>query len=79
MIRVGRFTNDERDLQIIEAQDEVCKTDPTFLMLTDEATEMNKVPEYMNPFAAGHFSAKGLHKLGADAASALADEIMRKQ
>ena len=79
IIRVGRFTNDERDLQIIEAQDEICKTDPFFLMLTDEATEMNEMPEYMNPFAAGHFSAAGLHKLGSDAASALADEVMKKE
>ena len=79
VIRVGRFTNDERDLQIIEAQDRICKTDPFFLMLTDEATEMNKIPEYMNPFAAGHFSAAGLHKLGSDAAFALAAEVMKKE
>lgn len=79
VIRVGRFTNDERDLQIIEAQDEVCKTDPLFLMLTDEATELNKIPEYMNPEAAGHFSAAGLYKLGRDAANALADEVMKNE
>lgn len=75
IIRVGRFTNDDKDLQIIEAQDEICRTDPFFLMLTDEATEMNKIPEYMNPEAAGHFSAAGLKKLGSDAAAALSDSV----
>ena len=75
VIRVGRFTNDDRDLQIIAAQDEICKTDPFFLMLTDEATELNTIPEYMNPEAAGHFSAAGLHKLGSDAAAALARAV----
>lgn len=76
IIRVGRFTNDERDDKIIEAQDTVCKTDPFFLMLTDEATELNKTPEYMNPYAAGHFSALGLKKLGEDAAETLANSVI---
>ncbi len=71
VIRVGRFTNDERDDVIIAAQDEICAKDPSFLMLTDEAAGMCNKPEYMNPFVPGHFSAEGLHKLGADAAAAL--------
>lgn len=36
-------------------------------MLTDIATELNKQNEYMNPFVDGHYSAKGLEKLGAEA------------
>lgn len=78
IIRVGRFTNDERDDRIIEAQSRVCDEDSLFLMLTDEATELNNIPEYMNPEAAGHFSAKGLVKLGGDAAVTLANEYKKE-
>ncbi len=76
IIRVGRFTNDGRDDEIIAAQDEICESDPFFLMLTDEATELNGIPEYMNPFVPGHFSAEGLRKLGADAANCLAEFVL---
>ena len=75
IIRVGRFTNDLRDDAIIEAQSRVCKEDGFFLMLTEEAAEMNGVPEYMNPFVGGHFSALGLQKLGRDAAETLAKNV----
>ena len=64
IIRVGCFTGDNRDWQIIDAQDELCKEDSMFLMLTKIATDLNKIPEYMNPYAHGHFSAKGLEILG---------------
>ena len=76
IIRVGRFTNDGRDDEIIAAQDEICARDPLFLMLTDEATELNGIPEYMNPGVPGHFSAEGLRKLGSDAAAALAEYVL---
>ena len=75
IIRVGRFTNDERDDRIIEAQDRACAEDELFLMLTDEATELNKMPEYMNPYVGGHFSALGLTKLGRDAAITLSEYV----
>lgn len=78
IIRVGRFTNDGRDDKIIEAQSRVCEEDKLFLMLTDEATELNKMPEYMNPYVGGHFSAKGLVKLGHDAAETLAKTIKKE-
>lgn len=71
IIRVGHFTNDERDLEIIAAQDEICKEHHDFLMLTEMAVKLNAVSEYMNPNVAGHYSAKGLEKLGADAGKAL--------
>ena len=67
IIRVGRFTNDERDLEIISVQNEVCIENADFLMLTEIATELNTQKEYMNPFVSGHYSAKGLEKLGMDA------------
>lgn len=64
IIRVGHFTNDDRDLEIMAAQEEVCRENEAFVMLTQIATELNQEPEYMNPNAAGHFSAKGLERLG---------------
>ncbi len=73
IIRVGRFMNDDRDLEIIHAQSEICKENDDFLMLTEIATELNKIPEYMNPYAEGHFSAKGLEKLGAEAGKTLGE------
>jgi len=71
IIRVGRFTNDDRDLKIISAQDEICREDGDFAMLTDIATELNEQNEYMNPFVKGHYSAKGLEMLGRAAAQTL--------
>ena len=70
IIRVGRFTNDDRDLEIISAQDEICE-DEDFVMLTDIATELNQKDEYMNPNIKGHYSAKGLELLGSVAAEYL--------
>lgn len=71
IIRVGRFTNDDRDLEIISAQDEICREDDNFAMLTDIATELNDQNEYMNPYVRGHYSAKGLELLGTTAAKTL--------
>lgn len=71
IIRVGRFTNDDRDLEIISAQDEICREDEDFVMLTDIATELNQKNEYMNPHIKGHYSAKGLELLGSVAAEYL--------
>jgi len=71
IIRVGRFTNDDRDTEIISAQDEICREDEDFAMLTDIATELNEQSEYMNPHVKGHYSAKGLETLGSAAAKVL--------
>lgn len=73
IIRVGHFTNDERDIEIMEVQNEVCRENTGFLMLTEIAVELNKQPEYMNPHVAGHYSAKGLETLGTLAGQALAE------
>lgn len=71
IIRVGRFTNDYRDSEIISAQDEVCVENGDFLMLTDIAVCLNTQKEYMNPFVQGHYSARGLEKLGYEAGKTL--------
>ena len=71
IIRVGCFTNDERDLEIINAQNEICAENSNFLMLTTIASELNKMPQYMHPDILGHFSAKGLEKLGREAGKTL--------
>ena len=71
MIRVGRFVNDERDLVIMSAQDELCRENEDFLMLTDAAVTLNVIPEAMNPYVCGHYSARGLELLGRAAATTL--------
>ena len=76
IIRVGRFTNDERDFEIISAQNEICRENDNFLMLTDIATEFNKQKKYMNPFVNGHYSAVGLEKLGAEAGESLGNFVI---
>ncbi len=75
LIRVGRFTNDERDFEIISAQDEMCIENTDFLMLTEIAIELNAQKEYMNPYVRGHYSAKGLEKLGTEVEKSLANHI----
>lgn len=75
IIRVGRFTMDERDLEIIKAQDEICNEDPMFVMLTTAAAEYSADKAHssmMNPTVHGHFSAAGLESLGYSAGASLA-------
>ena len=71
VIRVGHFTCDERDTVILNAQDEICRENEDFLMLTDMATTLNERPACMNPYCGGHFSALGLELLGDAAGRAL--------
>ena len=75
IIRVGRFTRDDRDLEIISAQDEVCVENPFFIMLTKITTELNEKPEYMNPEAKGHYSAAGLELIGKVSGEALGKAV----
>ncbi len=72
IIRVGRFTNDDRDLEIIKAQEAVCCNDSDFVMLTRITTSINEKAEYMNPVFRGHYSAKGLEYIGEVAGATLA-------
>lgn len=72
IIRVGRFTNDRRDGEIMAAQDELCETcADDFLMLTKIAADLYDQPQYMHPDIGGHFSAAGLELLGKEAGTAL--------
>ena len=71
VIRVGRFTRDTRDDEIISAQDAVCAEVDGFAMLTDIATNLNEDPVCMNPKVAGHYSAHGYEVLGDAAGIAL--------
>ena len=74
IISYSRFAHDERDFEIINAHNEVCKENKDFLMLTDIALKLSEEPENLNPFVEDHFSAIGLEKLGAAAAETLANE-----
>ena len=71
IIRVGRFADGDRDLEILSAQDEICCESDGFAMLTDIAAGLCTQSEYMNPEVWGHFSAKGLELLGQKAAEGL--------
>ncbi len=76
IIRVGCFTMDERDWEIIHAQEELCAEDEFFVMLTRVCSDYCTKEEYkayMNPEAHGHYSAEGLKKIGEIAGKALAD------
>jgi len=73
VIRVGRFTMDTRDDEIITAQDEVCAENDDFIMLTRIASDMINQSEYMHPNIHGHFGAAGLEKLGEVAGKTLAE------
>ncbi len=80
VIRVGRFTMDARDDEILAAQDEICAESPRFTMLTTRAADFCTDPAYkemMNPFEFGHYSARGLETLGAEAGGALAAYYQR--
>jgi len=71
VIRIGRFTKDERDFEIIDAQTEICEENSDFLMLTEIAQEINENPRFMNPYVGGHYSAEGLELLGSLSGEAL--------
>jgi hypothetical protein len=75
LIRVGRFTCDERDKEIMDAQDEICRENSRFMMLTDIAASLYYDPPSMNPFVGGHFSALGLARIGTDAGTKLANAL----
>lgn len=73
IIRVGKFANDDRDLEIMKAQESVCCNDSDFVMLTRIASSLNDNKECMNPNVKGHFSAKGLELIGTVAGAVLAE------
>lgn len=72
IIRVGHWTNDDRDLEIMNAQDAVCEEDSDFVMLSRLTAELSQKPEFINPHARGHYSARALEMIGEEAGAALA-------
>lgn len=74
IIRVGYFAGDKRDDEIINAQEAVCQKDDDFVMLTRLTSELELTKKYMNPYAKGHFSARGLELIG-EVAGAVLGEI----
>ena len=78
IIRVGRFTGDLRDDEIISAQDEVCRENSDFLMLTEICEELPQMEGYMNPTVPGHYSAKGYEAIGRAAGEALGSYMVAR-
>lgn len=72
VIRVGRFTNDERDEAIACAQEKACVERKDFVMLTRLTNELLKDVRYSNPNVPGHYSSDGQELLGEIAGSHLA-------
>ena len=72
-ILVGRFTMEDSDFEIINAQKEVCAENDGFLMLTEITEEIIYDEKYMNPFAFGHFSVAGQELIGRLAGTTLGE------
>ena len=71
VILVGRFTMNEQDDEIIEAQKEVCNEHDDFYMLTTITEELVYKEEYMNPFVRGLYNSAGQELIGKIAGEAL--------
>lgn len=74
IIRVGSFTGTPADAVIQTAQEELCEQDSGFVMLTRMTEELERSADGMNPYVRGHFSARGLARLGEAAGKALAQQ-----
>lgn len=74
-ILVGRFTGTEKDDEIINAQIELCRENPEFIMATDIIKDIWLKEEYMNPEVAGHLSAAGQEVVGIAAAKGLCKSL----
>lgn len=72
-ILVGRFSMDEYDFEIINAQKEVCREHDGFFMLTEITEKIIYDERYMNPEAFGHYSVAGQELLGKVSGKALAE------
>ncbi len=71
IIRVGDFTMSDRDGVIQRAQEELCREDNDFYMLTDIAKKLCYNKRYMNAQWHGHYNAAGLTLLGKTAGNTL--------
>ena len=72
-ILVGRFTMEDSDFEIINAQKEVCKEHDGFLMLTEITEKIIDDKRYMNPEAFGHYGYAGQELIGQLAGKKLAE------
>ncbi len=64
IILVGRFTDDNRDFEIINAQKEVCAETDGFVMLTAITEEIIDNPMFMRADLHGHYNIKGQELIG---------------
>lgn len=78
-ILVGRFTMEDSDFEIINAQKEVCRENSNFLMLTEITEEIFYIDKYMNPEAFGHYSVDGHELIGLLAGKKLGDFARTRQ
>ena len=74
-ILVGRFTMEDSDFEIINAQKEVCCEHEAFIMLTEITEKIIYDEKYMNPEAFGHYSVAGQELIGKLAGKALGDYV----
>ncbi len=78
IIRVGKFANNEGDIEIIKAQEELCKSEG-FALLTRLTGLCTSDPErYINPEAKGHYNAAALELIGSRAGENLGKLVMGK-
>ena len=75
-ILVGRFTMEDSDFEIINAQKEVCREHDGFLMLTEITEEIIYNNKYMNPEAHGHYSVDGQELIGELSGKKLGEYVM---
>ncbi len=71
IIRVGKFVQDARDLEIIRAQEQLCRSSD-FVMLTRVTGQLTQNDAYLNPFAAWHYNNAGMERIGTAAGQNLA-------
>ena len=62
VIKVGNFTFDERDERIFNAQENLCKNDGDFVMLTRVTAKLLAADGYT--YVHGHYNAKGQEIIG---------------
>lgn len=71
-IRVGKFVRDNRDIEIISAQEELCQGEE-FTMLTRITGVLTENERFINPFAAGHYNNTAMSIIGKIAGENLAN------
>lgn len=76
IIKVGYFAYNfgeaDKDRVIMKAQEELCKEDSDFLMLTDITSKLSLNKKFINPEATGHYNNLAMRILGARAGKSAA-------